>query len=85
MQGLQELIPHCRTNAKITPATGSKKVSMSYQQARKKLKGRGQRKNLPEMPSLDYHTAPALNFLSNTGYCAHQNRLSSVAMHPHRE
>jgi hypothetical protein len=37
------------------------------------------------MPSLDDHTPPASNFLSNAGNCAHCNRLGSVAMQPHRE
>jgi hypothetical protein len=56
MQGLQGIIRGCCTNVKITPITGGKKVSMSMQQARKKLKG--QRKNLPQVPSLKDHMPP---------------------------
>jgi hypothetical protein len=41
LHGLQEIIP-CRTNVEVTPAMGGKNVSMSYQQARKELKGQGQ-------------------------------------------
>jgi hypothetical protein len=65
MRGLQDIIPCCRPNVEITPAAGDKMVSMSYQQARKVLKGQGQqgqRKNLPEIPSLDDHTPPPSNF-----------------------
>jgi hypothetical protein len=63
-------------------------VSMSYQQARKELKGQGkqeQRKNPPEIPSLNDHTPPPLNFLKNAGNRAHRNRLSSIPMNPHGE
>ncbi len=35
---------------------------MSYQQARKELKGQGQMKNPPELPSLDNHSPPTSNF-----------------------
>jgi hypothetical protein len=70
-------------NIEMTPARGGKKVSISIQQARKELKGRGAaRKNPPEMPSFDDHTPPASNFLSNAGNHAHRNRLSSAPLHP---
>ena len=60
MWGLQEIIPCCRTNIEMrTLAGGGKKVSISIQQARKELKGRGAaRKNPPEMPSFDDNTPP---------------------------
>jgi len=84
MRGLQEIIPGRRTNIEMrTLAGGGKKVSMSIQQARKELKGRGaERKNPPEMPSFDDNTPPASNFLSNAGNRAHRNRLSSGPLHP---
>jgi hypothetical protein len=84
MRGLQEIIPGRRTNIEMrTLAGGGKKVSISIQQARKELKGRGaERKNPPEMPSFDDNTPPASNFLSNAGNCAHRNRLSSAPQHP---
>jgi hypothetical protein len=88
MRGLQDIILHCRMNVKITPAAGDKKVSMSYQQARKELKGQGQhgqRKNPPKIPSLDDHTPPASIFLKNAGNHVHRNRLSSIPMNPHGE
>jgi hypothetical protein len=69
MRGSQEIIPGCRTNIETrTLAGGGKKVSISIQQARKELKGRGAaRKNPPEMPSFDNNTPSASNFLSNAG------------------
>ena len=84
MRGLQEIIPGRRTNIEMgTLAGGGKKVSISIQQARKELKGRGaERKNPPEMPSFDDNTPPASNFLSNAGNRAHRNRLSSAPLHP---
>ena len=84
MRGLQEIIPGRRTNIEMgTLAGGGKKVSMSIQQARKELKGRGaERKNPPEMPSFDDNTPPASNFLSNAGNRVHRNRLSSAPLHP---
>ncbi len=88
MRGLQDIIPCCRRNIKITPAAGDKMVSMSYQQARKELKGQGQqgqRKNPPKIPSLDDHTPPPLIFLKNAGNRARHNRLSSIPMNPHGE
>jgi hypothetical protein len=83
MQGLQGIRPGCRTNVEVTPIAGGKKVSISIQQARKELKG--QRKNLPEVPSLKDHTPPASNFVSNAGNCAHRNELCHVVNDPHRE
>ncbi len=84
MRGLQEIIPGRRTNIEMrTLAGGGKKVSISIQQARKELKGRGAvRKNPPEMPSFNDNTPPASNFLSNAGNCMHRNRLSSAPLHP---
>ena len=85
MRGLQEIIPGRRTNIEMrTLAGGGKKVSISIQQARKELKGRGaaERKNPPEMPSFDDNIPPASNFLSNAGNRAHRNRLSSAPLHP---
>ena len=84
MWGLQEIIPGCRTNIEVsTLAGGGKKVSISIQQARKELKGRGAaRKNPPEMPSFDDNTPPASNFLSNAGNHEHCNRLSSAPLQP---
>jgi hypothetical protein len=41
MWGLQEIIPCHWMNIQMTPPGGAKKVSMSLQQARKELKGRG--------------------------------------------
>ena len=84
MRGSQEIIPGCRTNIETrTLAGGGKKVSISIQQARKELKGRGaERKNPPEMPSFDDNTPPASNFLSNAGNRAHRNMLSSAPLHP---
>ncbi len=83
MRGLQEIIPSCWMNIEMTPAGGGKKVSISIQQARKELKGRGAaRKNLPEMPSFNDHTPVASNFLSNARNCVHCNRLSSAPLHP---
>ena len=58
-------------------------MSISIQQARKELKG--QRKNPPEMPSLEDHTPPASNFVCNAGNRAHRNRLSRVVIDPHKE
>jgi hypothetical protein len=77
-------------NVEITPAADDKMVSMFYQQARKELKGQGrgqqgQRKNPPEIPSLDDHTSPPSFFLKNSGNRAHCNRLSSIPMNPHKE
>jgi hypothetical protein len=63
-------------------------VSMSYQQARKELKGKGQqgqRKNPPEIPSLNDHSPTSSNFFKNAGNHAHRNRLSSIPMNPHGE
>ena len=40
------------------------------------------RKNPPEMPSFNDNTPPASNILSNTGNCAHRNRLSSAPLQP---
>jgi hypothetical protein len=88
MRGLQDIIPHRRTNIKITSAAGDKMVSMSYQQARKELKGQvqqGQRKNPPKIPSLNDRTPPPLIFLKNAGNHTHRNRLSSIPMNPHGE
>jgi len=84
MRGLQEIIPSRRMNIELrTLASDGKKVSISIQQARKELKGRGaERKNPPEMPSFDDNTPPASNFLSNAGNRAHRNRLSSAPLHP---
>ena len=84
MRGLQEIIPGRRTNIEMrTLAGGGKKVSMSIQQARKELKGCvAERKNPPEMPSLEDNTPPASNFLSNAGNRAHRNRLSTAPLHP---
>jgi hypothetical protein len=84
MRGLQEIIPSRRTNVEMrTMAGGGKKVSISIQQARKELKGRGAaRKNPPEMPSFDDNTPPAFNFLRNAGNRAHRNRLSSAPLRP---
>ena len=66
-----------------TLASDGKKVSISIQQARKELKGRGAaRKNPPEMPSFDDNTPPASNFLSNAGNRVHRNRLSSAPLQP---
>jgi hypothetical protein len=50
---------------------GGTKVSMSIAAARKELKG--ERKNLPEVPSLEDHTHPTSNFVSNAGNRAHHN------------
>jgi hypothetical protein len=86
MRGLQEIIPGRRTNIEMSTLAGGgkRKVSISIQQARKELKGRGaaERKNPPEMPSFDDNTPPASNFLSNAGNRAHRNRLSSAPLHP---
>jgi hypothetical protein len=86
MRGLQEIIPGRRTNIEMRTLAGGgkRKVSISIQQARKELKGRGaaERKNPPEMPSFDDNTPPASNFLSNAGNRAHRNRLSSAPLHP---
>ena len=83
MRGLQDIIPGLWMNIKMTPARGGKKVSISIQQARKELKGHGAaRKNPPEMPSFNNHTPLASNFLSNSGNCAHRNRLSSAPLYP---
>ena len=84
MRGLQEIIPSRRMNIELrTLASDGKKVSISIQQARKELKGRGAaRKNPPEMPSFDDNTPPASNFLSNAGNRAHRNRLSSAPLQP---
>ena len=84
MRGLQEIIPSRRTNIEMrTLAGGGKKVSISIQQARNELKGRGvARKNPPEMQSFDDNMPPASNFLSNAGNRAHRNRLSSGPLHP---
>ena len=84
MWGLQEIIPGRRTNIEMrTLAGGGKKVSISIQQARKELKGRGaERKNPPEMPSFNDNTPPTSNFLSNAGNRAHRNRLSSAPLQP---
>ena len=59
MQGLQGIIPgHC-SNVEVTPViAGGTKVSMSFAAARKELKG--QRKNPPEVPSLEDHTPPSI-------------------------
>jgi hypothetical protein len=84
MRGLQGIIPRCRSNVEVTPAiAGGTKVSMSIAAARKELKG--QRKNPPEVPSLEDHTPPASNFLSNAGNRAHRNGLSRVALVPCKE
>ncbi len=56
---------------------------MSIAAARKELKG--QRKNLPEVPSLEDHTHPTSNFVSNAGNRAHHNGLRRVALDPHKE
>ena len=56
---------------------------MSIAAARKELKG--QRKNPPEVPSLEDRTPPAFNFLSNAGNRAHRNGLSRVALDPRKE
>ena len=84
MRGLQEIIPSRRMNIELrTLASDGKKVSISIQQARKELKGRGAaRKNPPEMPSFDDNTPPASNFLSNAGNRVHRNRLSSAPLQP---
>ncbi len=85
MRGLQEIIPGRRTNIEMRTLAGGgkKKVSISIQQARKELKGRGvERKNPPEMPSFDDNTPPASNFLSNAGNRTHRNRLSSAPLRP---
>ncbi len=83
MQGLQGIIPHHCTNVEVTPVAGGKKVSISIQQARKELKG--QKKSPPEVPSLEDHTPPTFNFMSNAGNRAHCNGLSKVAFNPCRE
>jgi hypothetical protein len=56
---------------------------MSIAAASKELKG--QRKNSPEVPSLEDHTPPISNFLSNAGNRAHCNGLSRVAFDPCKE
>ena len=59
MRGLQGIIPCHRSNVKVSPAVaGGTKVSMSIAAARKELKG--QRKNPPEVPSLEDHTPPSI-------------------------
>jgi hypothetical protein len=59
MRGLQGIIPGRRSNVEVTPAiAGGTKVSMSIAAARKELKG--QRKNPPEVPSLEDHTSPSI-------------------------
>ncbi len=83
MRGLQGIIPGCCTNVEVTPVAGWKKVSISIQQARKELKG--QKKSPPEVPSLEDHTPPASNFMSNAGNHAHRNGLRKVAINPCRE
>jgi len=84
MRGLQGIIPGRRSNVEVTPAVaGGTKVSMSIAAARKELKG--QRKNPPEVPSLEDRTPPASNFLSNAGDRAHRNGLSRVALDPRKE
>ncbi len=83
MQGLQGIILGPHTNVEVNPVAGGKKVSTSIQQARKELKG--QKKSLPEVPSLEDHTPPASNFMSNAGNCAHRNELSKFAINPCRE
>ncbi len=84
MRGLQGIIPGRRSNVEVTPAVaGETKVSMSIAAARKELKG--QRKNPPEVPTLEDHTPPASNFLSNAGNRVHRNGLSRVALDPCKE
>ena len=85
MRGLQEIIPGRRTNIEMSTLAGGgkRKVSISIQQAKKELKGRGTaRKNPHEMPSFDDNTPSASNFLSNAGNRAHHNRLSSAPLRP---
>ena len=74
MRGLQGIIPGRRSNVEVTPnVAGGTKVSMSIAAARKELKG--QRKNPPEVPSLE----------DRTGDRAHRNGLSRVALDPRKE
>ncbi len=60
MQGLQGIIPGRCSNVEVTPViAGGTKVSMSFAAARKELKG--QRKNPPDVPSLEDHTPSSIS------------------------